>query len=396
MNLLGRYTTVFFIPLFIQFLLLAWFYNIPTHWLESALFLPLMLFTIGFVFDSTFRRGFSHQNMVGLNPNCHNQNVKVVVFSFAVLVVILMPMDIALNGLKILKPETYAQFHPIGRFVRHITNFCWVLIPFAFFYLRGKNLVVSILFILALTFPIIIVDRNRFLLSCFCLIYLYYFNWNTKSCSNPFKSANVMLFTFVSLILLVFSLVGVYRSGTAFIVETSGNVFIEGAFPLKDNFGQLPPSMQQVILYVTTPLLNFTTILVEYFKNTDFLLSQLAPFNREQFSAYPFSPILVQRFNVGTEFFPFLLYGGKSLVVLAGMLTSLYFVVSVKLHEKYCNIFTFLIYIKSLYSILLIGFAPQIIILYNLASIILILILWICSVLMKPYIKKSAVEYGTK
>jgi hypothetical protein len=119
-------------------------------------------------------------------------------------------------------------------------------------------------------------------------------------------------------VVIVFSGLGTLRSGLeAFAIESSGSALREGMLPLKEAFYYLSPLLQQIILYVAMPIFNFATIFAEGFLNQDFLLSQLSPFGRDMFDAYPYAPVLVARFNVGTEFFPWLTYGGFPLVVLS-------------------------------------------------------------------------------
>jgi hypothetical protein len=140
---------------------------------------------------------------------------------------------------------------------------------------------------------------------------------------------------------------------------------------------------QQVILYITTPIFNFATVVSNHFTNQDFLLSQLSPFSRDQFAAYPYSPILVPRFNVGTEFYPFLLYGGMLWVALAFMCLFVSFILAFYLLKRCPNIFTFFIFIKISYNALFMGFAPQFYILLNLMFVILMLLLWFFAELLR-------------
>ena len=105
-------------------------------------------------------------------------------------------------------------------------------------------------------------------------------------------------------VIAVFSALGSLRNGLEiFMVESSGTTLMEGKLPLSDIFYYFPPLLQQIILYIAMPMFNLATIFYEWLLNTDFLLSQLSPFGRDMFDAYPYAPVLVARFNVGTEFF---------------------------------------------------------------------------------------------
>jgi hypothetical protein len=181
------------------------------------------------------------------------------------------------------------------------------------------------------------------------------------------------------LFISIFAIVGHFRSGSGFMVPSSGSALKEGAFPLALSFYYLPDLLQQVVLYLTTPIFNFATIVSHDFINPDFLLSQLSPFGREQFDVYPYAPVLVPRFNVGTEFYPFLLYGGLTLFGCAFYIFLLAFALAVILFRKYPNIFTFLIFIKLSYGVLFMGFGPQFYILLNVMFILLMFVLWFLS-----------------
>ena len=187
-------------------------------------------------------------------------------------------------------------------------------------------------------------------------------------------------------VFLTFAVVGAHRSGAAFHVDSSGDVMRYGYFPLKELFFSLPSLLQQIILYVTTPIINFATIYSDDFINQDFLASQLSPFSRDLFEKYPYAPVLVPRFNVGTEFFPFLMYGGIKYVYLALAFIYMSFLISVAYFRHCRSIFSYLIFFKISHTVLFMGFAPQFFILLNLGFIIFILMLSFFSIVVSNVI----------
>lgn len=297
---------------------------------------------------------------------------------FGLVVILFGPLDIYVNGFKLLNPSTYAEFNGGGRYIRHITILCWTLIPIAFLYLR--NPLAKLFFIsYAIIFPILIIDRNRLFISFYSLFLCIVLTYSSTT-SERTKLVGKLMFCALPLIcFLIFSLLGKFRSNTGFIVESSGTYLQEGFYPLKDTFINLPRLLQQIVLYVTTPIFNFSTVAAADFFNQDFLLSQISPFNRDSFDAYPYSPILVPRFNVGTEFYPFLLYGGLPMVLGAYVFLLLTFIGVIYLLKKHPNIFTLFIFIKISYSALFMGFAPQFFILLNLMFVMMMLFLWFFS-----------------
>lgn len=279
------------------------------------------------------------------------------------------PLDVLTNGFKILDPASYAELSSIGRYVRHVSSLCWTLIPIAFVYYSNNRKVRLSIVMYALIFPILIVDRNRLFLSFYSLALCI-------AASNPqFRLKHAV--SLVVALLLVFGIVGLFRSGSeAFMVESSGDFIKEGMYPLRSYYYYLPQQIQQIVLYITTPLFNFATVLSTDFRSDTFLLSQISPFNRESFELYPYSPILIPRFNVGTEFFPWLLYGGFLWVIFPVFIMILTFFWSVSLHKKYRNMYTFLIFIKISHTVLFSAFAPQFFILLNFAFIVMMIGLW--------------------
>ncbi|WP_149865231.1 hypothetical protein [Legionella saoudiensis] len=304
-----------------------------------------------------------------------NKRHRFIALCFCALIVLCGPLDILINGFKLLRPDTYADLHGVGRYIRHITILCWIFIPVAFVYLRSAGMK-GIFIAYAILFPILIIDRNRLFISCWSLLFCIMLQYSLTESARVRARYRACLFLIVLICSFIFAAVGFFRSGSAFVVPSSGTHLIEGAFPLSDYFMELPGFIQQIVLYITTPIFNFLTVDIQGFTNPEFLNSQLSPFSRDNYNLYPYAPIPVPRFNVGTEFYPFLLYSGLQLVALAfiGMLVSFY--LAVYLFKKYPNIFTLIIFIKISYGMLFMGFAPQFYILLNLMFFLLMLLLW--------------------
>lgn len=382
----------FLLPLYLGLALLLTFYHIPANFLNS-LYLFILIVTIPVLFSWLFlpikiRMSDYYQTMA------LNYQYRFVVLSFSFFVMFFAPIDIYVNGFKLLNPASYAELNGIGRFVRHITLLCWTLIPISFIFLRSplmKTLFISY----ALIFPILIIDRNRFFTSCYTLFFcLTLIDDLPKNCKKKFSS-KFFFFVIVPLIcVFIFSVIGHFRSGDAFIVPSSGTRLKEGALPLVNAFASLPSLLQQVILYITTPIFNFVTIASQDFINQDILLMQISPFSRESFDLYQHVPVFVSKFNVGTEFYPFLLYGGLFLVVWAFLVMFVSFLAVFYLFKKKPNIFTFLIFLKVSYSVFFMGFAPQFYILLNLMFVFLMLFLWFFAELLKAALTPLSHQQG--
>lgn len=364
----------FLFPICFAFALLLVFFNVPDGFHLSlfallAVVVPVILLLRGFV-PMKLDLSQSFKVMTQQREN------RFVVFIFCCFVFLSGPVDVYQNGFKLLDPASYAEFNGIGRYVRHISSLCWTLVPIAFIFLSNSKYRL-LLIGYALVFPIIILDRNRLLASFFCLalcLALESFLPNRNSVT-PSKKGRVVILSFV--MVLTFAGLGFFRSGAdAFIIESSGGELSEDALPLREIFYYLPSLLQQVVLYITTPVFNFATIVNLDFRNEDFLLSQLAPFGRDMFDAYPYAPVMVSRFNVGTEFYPFLLYGGLPLVLVGVVFMACTFLLVGFLLKRYPNIFTFLIFLKIAHAVVFMGFAPQFYLLLNIGFVFMMLILW--------------------
>ncbi|KTD30174.1 hypothetical protein [Legionella maceachernii] len=369
-NSIGFY---FLFPIYFALALLFTFFNVPQEYYFSLfilcaiitvpVLLSLSLFPLKMRINEYYRHLLVHPKY------------RFITLSLCFFIFICGPVDVYVNGFKLLNPSTYAETNGIGRYIRHITTLCWIFVPVAFLFLKSRGY--KLLFIsYALLFPIVIIDRNRFFLSGYSLFLCAVLVFNASDSLRP-KKGSKLLYWFIPLIcLFIFSLIGHFRSGAAFIVPSSGSVVQAGAYPLKASFASLPALLQQIILYITTPIFNFATIASENFINQHFLISQFSPFSRENLESYLYAPTLVARYTVGTEFYPFLLYGGLAWVAWAFVFMLIGFILACSLFKKCPNVFTFLIFIKISYNALFMGFAPQFYILLNLIFLSMMFFLW--------------------
>jgi hypothetical protein len=366
----------FLVPMYFALGLVLTFFDVPGYFYPSFLALPATVTVIflvsGLIYPFNLRLDESIAAVLR-----GRQYRGAVIFLIAA-IIITGPLDVYVNGFKLLNPSTYAEFNGWGRYIRHISSLCWILVPAAFIFFSGK-MARTALVLYAIVFPIVIIDRNRLFMAFFSFFMFLVLGAGIQRDAVPGnrRSGRLQIFLLLLVVLGIFSVVGYFRSGDSFIVDTSGSKFIPGFFPLHGFFLKLPALLQQIVLYIAVPVFNFGTVVFYGFRNEQFLLSQLSPFGREAFDAYPYSPIMVERFNVGTEFYPWLLYGGMPMVIPSIIIMMLAFLLAVMLFRSYPNIFTLLIFMRVAYIVLMMGFAPQFYILLNLMFIVLMLAMWL-------------------
>lgn len=373
-NLVNSAAAYFLFPICLAFALLLVFFHVPDGFYLSLFSLPILLGLVIFLLRVfiPFRLSLD----ASFSIIAQNRRHKFVVIVFCCFVFLSGPIDIYQNGFKLLDPASYAEFNGFGRYVRHISSLCWVFVPIAFVFFSN----VRYRFVLigyALVFSVIIMDRNRLLFSFFCLALCLILESSISGGNNSDSSGKSRGIVLLLIMILLFAGLGFFRSGEdAFAIESSGMGLSEEALPLRDVFYYIPSLFQQVIIYITVPIFNFATIVYFNFSNDEFLLSQFSPFNRELFDVYPYAPVMVPHLNVGTEFYPFLLYGGLPLVFGSIVFMVCIFLSAGFLLKKYPNIFTFLIFLKIAHSVVFMGFAPQFYLLLNVGFFSLMLILW--------------------
>lgn len=387
----SKYFYVLF-PIWLPLGLVLFFFNVPAGFYPSLLTL-LFIVTGIFIVSAIFFPGgilVDRSYAAIMAGKRHRQFV----WLLCAAIILLGPFDVLVNGFKLANPLTYAEFHGIGRYIRHVSSLCWALVPIAFIYCKSRKLRLALI-VYAIVFPILIVDRNRLFMSFFSLVFCIALAPPDADAAPRAKRKGRYNTLIIFLVLAtIFSLLGVYRSGDSFIVESSGKVLASGSFPLRALFFELPVLMQQIVLYIAVPTFNFATMLFMGFRNKEFLQSQFSPFSRDD--AYQFAPVMMERFNVGTEFYPWLLYGGVPYVVFSVTVLVLSFFLAVRLLRHFPNVFSLLIFLKISYSVLFMGFAPQFFILLNLIFIVLMAALWTCSSVLQKLTTSNNIEFSGK
>ncbi|WP_039058578.1 O-antigen polymerase [Enterobacter sp. Bisph1] len=382
----GRLSFYIMLPVIVQFAMFYLCFNVTSEMFFYSLFYGGSIFFLVCFFELLFRKKI---NYTSLYDNVYNNIAPIDKFVLKLLgffVIALFPLDVYFNGFKLLNPATYAEFYGVGRFIRHVTTMCWMLVPIAYI-IRAKNPWVARLFIVcSILLPIMMIDRNRLLMSFFSYFVILYARFRShtiRTRPGEFRRVKFGLYSLLILLPTIFVIIGFYRSGTSFSIDSSGDRIIYGKFPLTDFFEMMPPSFKQILLYITSPILNFTHVASTGFLNDQFLLSQISPFSRDAYPVYPFSPVLIVRFNVGTEFYPFLLYGGLPYVFIAMFFVVLTFSVVFYWFCKSQGVYAWLLFLKFAYLMLFLGFAPQFYILFNFMSVVLIFILYLFSAFLK-------------
>lgn len=387
----SKYFYVLF-PIYFPLILLLVFFNVPAGFYPSLLTLFFIVSGI-FIISGIFFPGKIHVERsyaAVVASKRHRQFV----WLTCIAIIGCGPFDVLVNGFKLANPLTYAEFHGIGRYIRHISSLCWALVPIAFIFCKGRKLKIALI-VYAIVFPILIVDRNRLFMSFYSLIFCIALAPRQANAAPRVKRSGRYNTLIILLVLAgIFSLLGMFRSGDSFIVPTSGSTLVFEALPLRSVFFELPVLLQQIVLYIAVPTFNFATMVFVGFRNKEFLQSQFSPFSRDD--AYQFAPVMMERFNVGTEFFPWLLYGGVPWVVFSIAVLVLAFFLAVRLLRQFPNIFSLLIFLKISYSVLFMGFAPQFFILLNLIFILLMAVLWTCSSALRSVTMSNNIELSGK
>lgn len=379
-------------PIYFSLALVLAFFNVPSGFYPSLLSLFSIITGVFILFSLFFPGKMEIDESYRLVVMGQRHRQFVIVMCLGIL--ISGPFDILVNGFKLLNPLSYAEFNGIGRYIRHISSLCWALVPISFIFIRSRKVRVFLI-LYAIIFPILIIDRNRLFMSFYSLIFCVALAPLSPGAALRAKRSRTKHILLLLLVLSsIFSLLGLFRSGDSFIVESSGKFLVSGAFPLRGVFFQLPILLQQIVLYISTPTFNFATIVFYGFRNSEFLISQFSPFSRDE--AYQYAPVMIERFNVGTEFYPWLLYGGLPWVLFSFALLLLTFFLSIKLVRSFPNIFSLLIFLKISYAALFMGFGPQFYILLNLVFILLMLVLWTCSSALRSVTMRNNVEFSGK
>jgi hypothetical protein len=144
--------------------------------------------------------------------------------------------------------------------------------------------------------------------------------------------------------------------------------------------------VQWLLLYMSTGIYNFSSILNKNYINVDFLVNQLLPLKGSVATLGTGIPLDAATINVGTEFFPFLMAFGLTGVIGSMLLLFIALLWCVRNLRRRVTIFSLLIFLRIAYVCLMSPFAPQAFTFTNFGFIILCLIL----PLFLPLIPKKA------
>lgn len=329
------------------------------------------LVAIGLTLDQLFEIGVRRRGV--RMPRLHlREPDRNVLLLFCVVLLGFCVLDLKVNGLKILNPESYADLSSTGTHIRHISNMSWVFVVLAFF-IRARLPALFWLFC-GFLFPVLFVDRNRLLQALFCYGFVKLYTSTRAQRKRIITWLGVIALVVVALFLAV----GIYRSGDAFIVESSGTALIEGYFPLRPHFSLLPAPLQQLLLYIASPIFNFAGLITGNIREPSILIRQTLPFLDTGSEAFELN-FAVPRFNVGTEFLPFVLFGGYNAVLIGYVLQVLGCALALVLYVRTRSVFFLLLLLRFFYCAFMMGFAPQFFTYTNYGFVLICVGLWLFS-----------------
>ena len=287
-------------------------------------------------------------------------------------------LDIAYNGIVFLDPLKYSKLDQVTSIIRHFSSLCWVLAPVGLL-LPMKRYLRTVFILWAFIFPVLVMDRNRLLLTSFSfgvtLLYL----------GILFKNIRVkLIISVVSIficILIGFSMLGQKRVGESYIFalygDFSGAVAHKGicqppkVIPVKPSMQGLPAHLQWIFLYTTTPLYNLSIQYDCEIEDSSILKAQLIPMWK-RFNDVGRPYLVNLALNVGTEYLPFYLSFGFWGVTVAFLLQYLILRWSLIRFFKTSSVFDYLILMRFSYCSLMAGFAPQFFIWTNLGFFLVV------------------------
>jgi hypothetical protein len=344
-------------------------FDLPIGYMSGVVFLSgfaIILIFLDVLFKIRLPKAIVFQNL-----NLFGTREAFIALALAWIVILFCLADITLFPIPLLSdPTLYATFDGGREHVRHISDLSWILPVVALLCVRGrfiKTLFISIAFV----FPILVIDRNRLFAALFSLIFVLVF-CQKRNRQLPWKK---ILFLLISCG-LAFSILGIVRSGSLTFIQ----------LPFTSLFVDAPPSVQWLLLYMSTGIYNFSSILNKNYINVDFLVNQLLPLKGSVATLGTGIPLDAATINVGTEFFPFLMAFGLTGVIGSMLLLFIALLWCVRNLRRRVTIFSLLIFLRIAYVCLMSPFAPQAFTFTNFGFIILCLIL----PLFLPLIPKKA------
>ena len=141
-----------------------------------------------------------------------------------------------------------------------------------------------------------------------------------------------------------------------------------------------PNALIWFAIYSSSSIFNFSVINNIDYRDPDYLNYQLFRTIRSDLPDKPQDltplPLPLPNLNVGTEFFPFLLYGGTPLVIFSFIIICIIYFFYINLFSKFpSSIFLLLGFLKLSYCCIMLGFAPQFFTFTNIGFLILMLLM---------------------
>jgi hypothetical protein len=267
-----------------------------------------------------------------------------VALAFCAVIVVFCALDISLFPIPLFdNPSSYATMEGGREHIRHISNMCWILPPVGMLCVRSRwlrNLLIAI----GLTFPVIVIDRNRIFATLYAFAFAILFRRDTR---RPLPWKTMILLAVIGA--TVFSVLGTLRSGTLDTV----------ALPFDKAYHAAPQGVKWLLLYMSAGPYNFGAIFAKHYSNASFLINQLVPLSGSVATAGTDIPLDASNINVGTEFFPFLMAFGPAGAVMSVVLLYAMLLWSVRLLHRNVSLFALLIFLRMSYVCVMSPFAPQ-------------------------------------
>ncbi|MBY0292311.1 MAG: hypothetical protein K2W92_03385 [Alphaproteobacteria bacterium] len=389
------------LPLIFSCLLACFVYDINIGFFKNTFILFSSLVLLTLIIEGLFSllKINVKVNAYDIRKN-NSQNKYAMAFGFFILVFCMI--DLYLRGpILFTNPTSYYTFSPLEKYVRYICIMCWTLIPISLF--CTKNKIIRTIFIsTAILFPILAVDRNRLFSSFYVIIVSFFIIYKEKIKQNfnykKFFYTLCSLAVAVGLFMEVFSFVGSKRSSSKIqnfisydyrpillkkISQHSklSHVNADDIPILKVNdffIRNAPTALIWPMVYSSASIFNFSAIHNIDYRDPDHLNYQLFRAFRSDLPAKAQDltplPLPLPNLNVGTEFFPFVLYAGTPLVIFSFFIICIIYFFYIRLLSKFpSSIFLLLGFFKLSYCCIMLGFAPQFFTFTNIVFLILMI-----------------------
>jgi hypothetical protein len=281
-----------------------------------------------------------------------------VAMAFAACVLVFCIVDVTAFPVALIHdPSSYATMEGGHEHIRRIADMCWILPVVGLLCTHHRPLRYALV-VAGVTFPLLVVDRNRLFAAIMSLALITLFRRDPSS-RLPWRAVLSLAVAGAT----AFSLLGLLRSGSVATVDLPFGAF----------YRAMPAGVQWLLLYISAGPYNFASMLAKHYHNPDILLSQLVPGASGASSAI--LPLDASNVNVGSEFMPFLLAWGTAgaFIGMAGLYVLLRW--SVRRVTRSGSLFALLVFLRMAYVAAMAPFAPQAFIWMNFGFIGLCLLL---------------------